>query len=97
MNFHTLNNRFIITLFSDTTRVICHLTSSQEWRVTWQEIIDIGKSIVTTEVPLNGAVWYPGGSMKSSKLVHNICVFFLHIIPAYFLDAIIFMSGNKPW
>lgn len=81
---------------NDKTRTICHLTSSQEWRVTWQEIIDIGKSIVTTEVPLNGAVWYPGGSMKSSKLVHNICVFFLHTIPAYFLDAVIYMSGNKP-
>ncbi|VVC37652.1 Male sterility, NAD-binding,NAD(P)-binding domain,Fatty acyl-CoA reductase, C-terminal [Cinara cedri] len=80
----------------DKTRQICHLTSSQEWRVTWQEIIDIGKSIVVNEVPLNGAAWYPGGSMKSSKLLHNICVFFMHTIPAYFLDAIIFMSGNKP-
>uniref|UniRef100_A0A8D8YXS6 Fatty acyl-CoA reductase n=1 Tax=Cacopsylla melanoneura TaxID=428564 RepID=A0A8D8YXS6_9HEMI len=75
---------------------ICHLTSSQEWQVSWQEIIDIGKSIVTTEVPLNGCVWYPGGSMKTSRLLHQICVIFFHIIPAYFLDAIIFLSGNKP-
>ncbi|XP_050438445.1 fatty acyl-CoA reductase 1 [Adelges cooleyi] len=81
---------------NDTDRSICHLTSSQEWRVTWQEIIDIGKDIVTNEVPLNGAVWYPGGSMKSNKIHHYLCVFFLHTIPAYFLDAIIYLSGNKP-
>lgn len=75
---------------------IVHLTSSQEWQVSWQEIIDIGKSIVTTEVPLNGCVWYPGGSMKSNRLLHQICVILFHMIPAYFLDAIIFLSGNKP-
>ncbi|XP_050528205.1 fatty acyl-CoA reductase 1-like [Daktulosphaira vitifoliae] len=81
---------------NDKDRWIGHLTSSQEWQITWQEIIDIGKDIVTHEVPLNGCVWYPGGSMKSSKLHHDICAFFLHTIPAYFLDAIIYLSGNKP-
>lgn len=75
---------------------IVHLTSSQEWQVSWQEIIDTGKSIITNEIPLNGCVWYPGGSMKTSRLLHQICVIFFHIIPAYFLDFFIFLSGNKP-
>lgn len=83
-------------LFRDTERRIAHLTSSMEWQVSWQEIIDIGKQIVTEKIPLNGAVWYPGGSMKRSKLHHQICVFFFHTIPAYFLDAIIYLAGHKP-
>ncbi|XP_050526788.1 putative fatty acyl-CoA reductase CG5065 isoform X2 [Daktulosphaira vitifoliae] len=75
---------------------IGHLMSTQEVKVTWKEIIDLGKDIVTTEIPLNGCVWYPGGSLKSSRILHNICIFFLQIIPAYILDAFIFLSGNKP-
>ncbi|XP_065216154.1 putative fatty acyl-CoA reductase CG5065 [Planococcus citri] len=80
----------------DRTRNIFHLTSSQEWQVSWQEVIDIGKSIVTNELPLNGVVWYPGGSMKKNKLLHQICVILFHMIPAYVLDFFIFCSGNKP-
>ncbi|XP_075218822.1 fatty acyl-CoA reductase 1 isoform X2 [Lycorma delicatula] len=81
---------------NDRKRTIAHLTSSMEWQVSWQEIIDMGKQIVTEKIPLNNAVWYPGGSMKKSKLLHQICVFFFHMLPAYFLDTIIVLSGHKP-
>lgn len=80
----------------DVSRKIAHLTSSMEWQVSWQEIIDLGKQIVTENIPLNWCVWYPGGSMKRSRLLHQICVFFFHTIPAYFLDAILFLLGYKP-
>lgn len=63
--------------------------------MTWREIIDRGRK-VTEKVPLNGVVWYPGGSMKQSKLVHNICVLLFHMIPAYFIDTMIFLAGHKP-
>ncbi|XKL65276.1 hypothetical protein PGB90_008696 [Kerria lacca] len=80
----------------DHQRNIFHLTSSQEWQVSWQEVIDIGRSIITNELPLNGVVWYPGGSMKKNKTLHQICVILFHTIPAYILDFFIFLSGNKP-
>lgn len=83
-------------IFRDKERTIAHLTSSMEWQVSWQEIIDIGKEIVSEKIPLNGCVWYPGGSMKRSKLMHQICVIFFHMIPAYILDFFILLSGNKP-
>jgi hypothetical protein len=44
-------------------------------------------------VPLNGVVWYPGGSIKKSRLLHNICVLLFHLIPAYFIDFILFVLG----
>ncbi|KAF9814368.1 hypothetical protein SFRURICE_000441 [Spodoptera frugiperda] len=39
---------------------------------------------------------YPGGSMKHSRLYHNICVFFFHWIPAFIIDTLLFCLGYKP-
>jgi len=75
---------------------VYHLTSSSEFKITWAEIIESGRKIVVDEVPFNGVVWYPGGSMKKSRLIHNICVILFHMLPAYLIDALIFLSGNKP-
>lgn len=35
--------------------------------------------------------------MTSSKIIHWISVIFLHIIPAYLLDALFMLTGNKPF
>jgi fatty acyl-CoA reductase len=83
-------------LCRDHDRRVHHLTSSSEFKITWAEIIDSGRKIVRDEVPFNGVVWYPGGSMKKSRLIHNICVILFHMLPAYLIDALIFLSGNKP-
>lgn len=64
-------------------------------QVPWTEIIERGRKI-TQRVPLNGILWYPGGSMKKSRLLHNICVLLFHMIPAYFIDALLFLAGYKP-
>ncbi|XP_012263918.2 putative fatty acyl-CoA reductase CG5065 isoform X2 [Athalia rosae] len=79
----------------DHEKRVYNLTSSNEFQVSWQEIIDRGRR-ATDKIPLNGIVWYPGGSMKSSRLLHNICVLFFHMLPAYFIDAMIFLAGHKP-
>lgn len=64
-------------------------------QVTWAEIIDRGRKI-TEKIPLNGVVWYPGGSLKKSRLMHNICILLFHMIPAYIIDALLFLAGYKP-
>ncbi|XP_012344100.1 putative fatty acyl-CoA reductase CG5065 isoform X1 [Apis florea] len=79
----------------DHEKRVYNLTSSSEFKVSWAEIIARGRKI-TEKVPLNGVVWYPGGSMKRSRLMHNICVLFFHMIPAYFIDALFFLAGYKP-
>ncbi|XP_043274173.1 fatty acyl-CoA reductase 1 [Venturia canescens] len=81
--------------FNEQDKRVYNLTSSSEFKVSWREIIDRGRRI-TEKVPLNNVVWYPGGSMKSSRFVHNICVLFFHMIPAYFIDTLIFLAGYKP-
>lgn len=79
----------------DHEKRVYNLTSSNEFKVSWAEIIERGRRI-TQKVPLNGIVWYPGGSMKSSRLMHNICVFFFHMLPAYLIDTLLFLAGHKP-
>ncbi|PSN41792.1 putative fatty acyl-CoA reductase [Blattella germanica] len=81
---------------NDREKRVYHLTSSSELRITWQEIIDHGRQVVTEKVPLNGVVWYPGGSLKRSRMVHNICWFFFHLIPALLIDLLIVLAGHKP-
>lgn len=80
--------------FKDDQRVY-NLTSSSEFKVPWTEIIERGRKI-TQRVPLNGILWYPGGSMKKSRLLHNICVILFHLIPAYIIDTLLFLLGYKP-
>jgi len=90
-----LENKRKIYIFRDHDRRFLHLTSSEEIRISWAELIELGRKVMET-IPLNGIVWYPGGSMKTSRWVHNVCAFFFHTIPSYFLDAIIVLAGHKP-
>ncbi|XP_064076069.1 fatty acyl-CoA reductase 1 [Vanessa tameamea] len=75
---------------------VVNFTSSAEIKVTWIEMIDAGRDIIMNRVPLNGVVWYPGGSMKHSRLYHNICALFFHWIPALLIDTLLFCLGYKP-
>lgn len=63
--------------------------------IRWSDIEDIGHEHILQN-PFNDVVWYPGGSFKSSRVMNNICVMALHMIPAYILDTIARVSGKKP-
>lgn len=56
----------------------------------------MGKHVVRNIVPFNGIVWYPGGSLQSSKLVHNICFYLFQLIPAILIDLLLVALGFKP-
>ncbi|KAJ8956248.1 hypothetical protein NQ318_014980 [Aromia moschata] len=77
-------------------RRIYNLTSSSQYKISWSDIIEIGREVINTRMPLNGVAWYPGGSMKRSKLYHNICFYLFHIIPAIIVDILLFLLGYKP-
>ena len=72
------------------------MTTSEEVRVSWDGIIELGRHIIETKIPLNGVVWYPGGSLKRRRWQHNICVVLFHYLPAYFLDLLIYLAGYDP-
>uniref|UniRef100_A0A182M294 Fatty acyl-CoA reductase n=1 Tax=Anopheles culicifacies TaxID=139723 RepID=A0A182M294_9DIPT len=80
----------------DHKRNIYHLVSSAEIKVSWEGIIERGKWIVSNKIPLNGVLWYPGGSMKRTRWEHNLSAFFFHWIPAFVIDCLLYCFGYKP-
>jgi fatty acyl-CoA reductase len=46
--------------------------------------------------PLKSAVWYPEFKLLPSLLLFRISAIFVHVIPAYILDAIIRIAGGRP-
>ncbi|CAG9576925.1 unnamed protein product [Danaus chrysippus] len=47
------------------------------------------------EFPFSVCLWYPDGTAKSSKIHHMIAAFFLHVLPAYFIDFLMLLMGQK--
>ncbi|CAH0713004.1 unnamed protein product, partial [Brenthis ino] len=73
---------------------IFNITLSGVQRLTWGEIIELGRKWVI-DYPYTIALWYPGGTIKSSKLYHELMVILLHTIPAYLVDMLLFLLGRK--
>ncbi|KAI4454517.1 male sterility protein 2-related [Holotrichia oblita] len=73
-----------------------NLCSSAEYKVSYEEIINLGKQVVYERIPFNGVMWYPGGSMTKYRLLHQIRVLLYHYLPAVFIDTLLFCLGYKP-
>ncbi|XP_052738718.1 fatty acyl-CoA reductase 1 [Bicyclus anynana] len=59
------------------------------------EIVEVGKKIIH-EIPLEGMLWYAGGSLTTSKFVYNMKVLLYHLLPAILVDLVLRITGNKP-
>ncbi|XP_058800132.1 putative fatty acyl-CoA reductase CG5065 [Phymastichus coffea] len=73
---------------------VYNITQNGVIPITWGEVLQKGKS-VAYDYPFEGAIWYPDGDIRGSKFIHNLFVFFFHIIPAYFIDFIMFLCRQK--
>ncbi|XP_018335470.1 putative fatty acyl-CoA reductase CG5065 isoform X2 [Agrilus planipennis] len=73
---------------------VYNMTQDAVKKVTWKEVLDTGRQ-VGHEYPFEMQIWYPDGDIRSSKLMHQICCIFLHWIPAYFIDFLLFVFRQK--
>lgn len=73
---------------------VYNVTQSSVQPMTWGEILKKGKKIAYN-YPFEGQIWYPDGDIRSSKFVHNLFVFFFHLIPAYFIDFLMLLFRQK--
>lgn len=73
---------------------VYNITQSGVLPVTWGEVLERGRAI-GYKYPFEGQVWYPDGDIRSNKLIHEIFVFFFHIVPAYFIDFLMFIFRQK--
>ncbi|KAL0858722.1 hypothetical protein ABMA27_011199 [Loxostege sticticalis] len=75
---------------------VCNITQSGLNAFTWGEALDLGR-IHVKEFPFSICLWYPGGSIKTSWLQHQVALFFTHFLPAYFVDLLMVLMGKKPF
>ncbi|KAL6420855.1 hypothetical protein ACFW04_014381 [Cataglyphis niger] len=73
---------------------VFNVTQGDIIRITYCEILEKGRQILY-EYPFEGQVWYPDGDIRSNKFVHNIFIFFFHIIPAYLIDFLMLLFRQK--
>ncbi|XP_059482551.1 putative fatty acyl-CoA reductase CG5065 [Neocloeon triangulifer] len=76
--------------------LVVNLTTTERNPVSWGEIIEYGRKFIYM-YPFSGVVWWPDGSIKNSKLAHEFCVIFFHIIPAYLIDCLAVLFRHKPF
>lgn len=62
--------------------------------MTWHEIMIKGR-IEALKNPFELMLWYPSGSITSSRIIHSYKVICYHWIPAYLIDALMFLFGQK--
>nr|CAD7568184.1 unnamed protein product [Timema californicum] len=78
------------------TPMVVNVTLSGDNPVTFGHVLEVGRKLLY-DYPLEYPLWYPGGSMKSNKLLHDVCVLFFHFLPAYFIDFLLMVLGKKPF
>ncbi|XP_073965099.1 putative fatty acyl-CoA reductase CG5065 isoform X1 [Choristoneura fumiferana] len=73
---------------------VVNLTESGRNPLTWGAALDMWL-VHLQEFPFSVCLWYPGGSPKSSRLLHELAVLFTHLLPAYLLDLLLLLLGKK--
>lgn len=57
-------------------------------------VIEMSKKI-NKEYPFNAGLWYPNPTITTNKLYHQINVLLFHWLPAYLLDFLMLILGQK--
>ncbi|KOX67262.1 hypothetical protein WN51_00034 [Melipona quadrifasciata] len=47
------------------------------------------------ETPMNNIIWFPFCIMAPNQYSYNVLNIFLHILPAFFMDIFLKLSGRK--
>lgn len=74
--------------------IYCVSTGSQK-PLTIEKLDEILRKTVW-KVPLDSPLWYPDGSAKTNKFLHQLHVLIVNIIPAYVGDIVLRLLGKKP-
>lgn len=73
---------------------VYNLTQGKYKRITWRTVLDVGK-VAIRENPFSVMLWYPDGNIRSNKYIHYLYTLFAHWLPAYLLDGMFFIFGQK--
>ncbi|XP_075229622.1 putative fatty acyl-CoA reductase CG8306 [Lycorma delicatula] len=90
-----ISSAWYISKNSPKETMIYHCTTSTYKPFKW---LTIEKEIpnLLHNYPLQSAIWYPTLKLISSMKLFQISAFIFHMIPAYFLDILSRINGQKP-
>ena len=64
-------------------------------RVCQQQMIEMGFAVTET-APFEGIIWYPRTTLTGNPFYYNLLTFFLHLLPALFIDGLLKLRGREP-
>lgn len=73
---------------------VFNLTQSDRHPMQWGEIVERGKELAY-EYPFEMTLWYPGGDIRTNRFVHYLFALLFHWLPAYFIDFMMLLTGQK--
>ncbi|BES98847.1 Male sterility protein [Nesidiocoris tenuis] len=73
---------------------VYNLTQGKTRPVTWGTVLEEGRKCFYKN-PFEIMLWYPNGDLHRSKFVHDINVILFHWLPAYFVDFLLLIFGQK--
>lgn len=73
---------------------VYNLTCSAKKKETWQEIMQEGKQ-AAYENPFEAGVWYPNGTITTNRVEHFFKVLLFQWVPAYLIDFLMLIMGQK--
>ena len=80
--------------FSPAEVPVYNISCAERRKVPWGEVIELSKKI-GYQYPMETGLWYPDGCITTNRLHHQINVILFHWLPAYFIDFILFLLGQK--
>ncbi|XP_067631168.1 putative fatty acyl-CoA reductase CG5065 isoform X1 [Eurosta solidaginis] len=73
---------------------VFNLTVPEAKKRTWKWIMDVGRDL-GMKYPFEIGLWYPDGNMSTNKIYHWFCVVMFMWLPAYFIDLLLFLFGQR--
>ncbi|XP_065369885.1 putative fatty acyl-CoA reductase CG5065 isoform X1 [Calliphora vicina] len=73
---------------------VYNITNAEHRKMLGGTVIEMSKRI-NKEYPFNAGLWYPNPTVTTNKLYHKFNVMMFHWLPAYFLDFLMLIFGQK--
>ncbi|EDW72408.1 uncharacterized protein Dwil_GK20734 [Drosophila willistoni] len=73
---------------------VYNLTVADQKKRTWRWVMDVGRDL-GKKYPFEAGLWYPDGNMTSNKLYHTFCCVMFMWLPAYFIDFLLLIFGQR--
>lgn len=73
---------------------VYNVNNGHQKPTTWGDVLNVAKAY-GRKYPLSWPLWYPNGDITTNKILHEYRRICYHLVPAYFIDLLLFLLGQK--